>query len=389
MMATKTKKPKKPRYLVLKTLSDQKTAYYYEPPKDAIAANIVERQALGVDWERATARAIELNERIDEWRKHEKGNPHLREQVPEFSVKKLCSDYLESNNFQRLKNNTKRDYRKKIKEIEELPIGKNSLPLGQVDIRQIMPSNADKIYSLLKIGKKGQLRVTHANGIMRILRLMFNLAKKWYDLPQNPFENPALQRQKRRTVSWEDDQLEKFCETALSMNLPSIYRAAMIARETGLRVTDVRTLKWSNIQDDFIEVLMSKTDKTVWVPISPKLKEVLGVHRGNSDDYVLKTDGKNLPYTETRISQIFAKVRREAGLPADLQMRDFRGTMLNELADAGVTEDELMAISGHMHRETLKHYVHPRKNRSSEAFAKLEKRRNSMGTPQIVDDTTS
>ncbi|RCK26071.1 hypothetical protein TH8_10180 [Thalassospira profundimaris] len=102
-----------------------------------------------------------------------------------------------------------------------------------------------------------------------------------------------------------------------------------------------------------------------------------------------KTDGKNLPYTETRISQIFAKVRREAGLPADLQMRDFRGTMLNELADAGVTEDELMAISGHMHRETLKHYVHPRKNRSSEAFAKLEKRRSSMETPQIMDDTNS
>tara|TARA_R110000796_G_scaffold134956_2_gene251005 strand:+ start:119380 stop:120513 length:1134 start_codon:yes stop_codon:yes gene_type:complete len=376
-MKRKTAKRRNPRYMTSKTLGDGNLSYYYEPPKDAILAKIAERHALGQDWERAATRVMELNQRVDEWRKQEKGNPCLRETFGQFSVKALCEAYLESNNFQRLKDNTKRDYRSKINEIIALPIGNSKMSLGQVNFHEIKVSDADKIYSSLKIGKKGQPRITHANGIMRVLRLIFNLAKRWHDLPQNPFENPALESRKPRKIIWSNEQLVLFCETALDMGLISIYLAAMIGRETGLRVTDIRNLKWGDIGEDFIEISASKTDASLSIPITSTLKNALSEHRSEDDEFVLLTDGKKLPYTEMRLSQKFTTVRREAGLPEHLQLRDFRSTLLNELADAGATEDEVMAVSGHADRATLKHYVKPTKRRASPAYTKLLSQRNS------------
>ena len=76
------------------------------------------------------------------------------------------------------------------------------------------------------------------------------------------------------------------------------------------------------------------------------------------------------------------KLTRMAGL-GGLRFHDLRHHCITRLAEAGVAEQTLMSIAGHVSREMLEHYSHIRMQAKREALSMLEKATVSAETGQV------
>ena len=76
------------------------------------------------------------------------------------------------------------------------------------------------------------------------------------------------------------------------------------------------------------------------------------------------------------------KLTRKAAL-GGLRFHDLRHHCITRLAEAGVPEQTLMSIAGHVSREMLEHYSHIRMQAKREAVSMLEKTTVSAQTDGV------
>jgi hypothetical protein len=74
-------------------------------------------------------------------------------------------------------------------------------------------------------------------------------------------------------------------------------------------------------------------------------------------------------------------LRKAAGLKR-FRFHDLRHQAITELAEAGASDDTLMAIAGHLSRRMLEHYSHVRMAAKREALARLES--GLMGVSPVI-----
>ncbi len=66
---------------------------------------------------------------------------------------------------------------------------------------------------------------------------------------------------------------------------PEVRRAFLFACNTGLRLCDINTLRWSNIQGNMLRLQQQKTRQIVWVNLNVTAQKLLGP-AGRSDEAV-------------------------------------------------------------------------------------------------------
>jgi integrase len=81
-------------------------------------------------------------------------------------------------------------------------------------------------------------------------------------------------------------------------------------------------------------------------------------------------DGKRRPYT---ITKLWATLRKREGF-ADLHFHDLRHEAVSRLVEAGLSDQEVSAISGHRSMQMLRKYTHLR---SENLVEKLDRLSNS------------
>ena len=67
------------------------------------------------------------------------------------------------------------------------------------------------------------------------------------------------------------------------------------------------------------------------------------------------------------------RLTKQANLPG-LRFHDLRHHSITKLAEAGVPDQTLMSIAGHVSREMLEHYSHIRMQAKRDAVAALERK---------------
>ena len=77
-------------------------------------------------------------------------------------------------------------------------------------------------------------------------------------------------------------------------------------------------------------------------------------------------DGKRRPYTFTKI---WGQLKKSLNLP-DFRFHDLRHEAVSRLVEAGLSDQEVSAISGHKSMQMLKRYTHLR---SEDLVARLDK----------------
>ena len=340
------------KYVEKRTRTAGKVVWVVNPPphlKDSIQAEYKQFDALAEANEYA-------QEMIEVYADYKRGiQRQLR--AADDTVGGLINYYRSTNDYQKLSSNSKRFYNTMIKEAQRISFGNGSV-LGEMKSSTVTPEHADKLY--LKLQEvKSQHRATH---VCKVLRKIWFMGMRAGRVKNNPFQRMNLKGLKPREVLWQPEQADLFIETADKVNMKSIGTLALMCYDLCQRPGDMRNLVWGAFDGTSIEFRQEKTGTLVGIPASPRLAERLNrlkPKNASKDDFIVICEATGKPFDRRLYSKWAAKVRLIAGLPSELQIRDFRRTGATEMAEAGCTEDELRSVTGHQSRDVLSIYVRP------------------------------
>jgi len=190
-----------------------------------------------------------------------------------------------------------------------------------------------------------------------------------------------------RALSPEEEQ--RLLEAAAANKSPIIYTFVKLALLTGLRLSEIRNLRWGQIdfKQEILTVGNSKTEAGAgrMVPMSRELLQLLTLHASVCTERFgpLKPEWFVFPICSstrledpsrpiTAIQSAWETVRKAAGV--NVRFHDLRHTTATKMAEAGIPEATMEALLGHMSRAMLERYSHVRmeaKRAAMEALGKL------------------
>lgn len=205
---------------------------------------------------------------------------------------------------------------------------------------------------------------------LALLGHMFTIAiKEWgVGLPANPVMNirrPAPGPERNRRLS---QQVEtKLLAAVDAYSNPMMSWIVRIALETGMRFSEIVTLRRMQVDLNrkIVRLLHTKNTQPRTVPLSSTATELFRAALDNpvwpiDTDLIFfgepGRDGKRRPYAPNRMWQ---KIKRDHGL-VDLHFHDLSHEAVSRFVEAGFSDQEVSAISGHKSMQMLKRYTHLR-----------------------------
>jgi integrase len=184
---------------------------------------------------------------------------------------------------------------------------------------------------------------------------------------------------------------------------PLIHPVIVLALNTAMRDSEIRTLRWTRI--DFLKRIItvgkSKTKAGTGrtIPINAELYRVLANYKAWYEQNVAQVApdlyvfpyGKARAYDPTRPISTFktawTNVRKKAGIR--VRLHDLRHTAITKLAESGAGDETIMAIAGHVSRSMLSRYAHIRteaKRKALEAIstASADQANGTTETDQVA-----
>ena len=210
-----------------------------------------------------------------------------------------------------------------------------------------------------------------ANSLLKVLRHLLDHA-----IAMNMIgANPAARVKKFKTVgdgfhTWSEHEVAQF---EAHHPLGSRARLALaLLLCTGQRRSDVVRMGWQHVRGDKIAVRQEKTDAALLIPIAPGLAAALeGVPRTNLT-FLLTANGA--AFTAAGFGNWFRDRCNEAGL-RHCSAHGLRKLTATRLANAGCSEREVMAITGHRSVSEVSRYTRARDQvrLAEQAMSKLAK----------------
>lgn len=183
------------------------------------------------------------------------------------------------------------------------------------------------------------------------------------------------------------EQEQKLLDAAAKNRSEMVRQFIRIALLTGMRVNEIRTLKWEQVdlENQTLKVGKAKTSAGSGrvIPMNPQLFATLAEYAGwlarkldrtiEPGWYVFPFTNRGLPIDPLRpvttIKTAWEAVRTAAGVSC--RFHDLRHTALTKMAEAGVPEETMKALMGHMSREMIERYSHIRMNAKRTAVESL------------------
>lgn len=164
--------------------------------------------------------------------------------------------------------------------------------------------------------------------------------------------------------TWTEDEVQRF-ETCFPIGTKQ--RLAMdLLLYTGQRSADVRMMGRQHISGDGIRVKQSKTGAELTIPIHPNLAASLATVPAAQMMFLPTIQGPT--YSPTGFYNWLKRACRKAGVP-ECSPHGLRKCILTRLADAGCSESQMMAISGHKNSKEVETYIRARDQRRLAAAA--------------------
>lgn len=193
-------------------------------------------------------------------------------------------------------------------------------------------------------------RARFANYIPHMLSILFEHA---IDLDWQR-DNPAKGISKIKTGDghkpWPARAITTFRENADGLAL----LAFELALGTGQRASDLIRMEWSHVEGDGIWVTQGKTGTRLWVPFTDRLCKVLNEPGRNSLRFIL-SDQYGRPVRYDLIQKKTLTVRKKLGLE-EYSLHGLRYCAASELAEAGCTDQQIAAITGHKSLSMVQKY---------------------------------
>jgi hypothetical protein len=400
------RKPKGwPSYMAEKKLASGHVAYYWQPPTWARKTGCpVQSEPLGTDYAEAKRRCDDiLNPHFHAWLRQDEVSETSRPLRCTFDW--LVTVYKTSPKYLKLTPGTQADYDAVLSLVSRHML-QDGRSFGELFLKSISPGAANRLHAKLVEGGRGNRQRT-AKLAMDVCRSAWRTAHrdKATVVPlENPFAQMGLSYRPKVTRAATYEELVAFVATADTLRHRSLGTAALISFFWLQREEDIfLRLAWSHFRasdaPNAVRIFHHKTGELVEVPLHDNDDSCLWpdlVPRLDSEPRVGtllvmrdKPDRKcklHLPWATSannpvrHVQRVVAKIRDAAGLPSDLTFTSFRHGGHTDAANAGLTDAQIRALSGHKTTAMVSLYAKAtRDQRLVGARMRLEARRTNGG----------
>jgi integrase len=266
-------------------------------------------------------------------------SPAVVRDLNKDSLAKLIVDFYGSRFFTDLKPSSRQLYRYALD-----PISKAH---GHRCAITMTADHAEIIINRIGAERPGMGNLSRA-----VLRRVFAYAVKIKRRPDNPMLGiDAFKVGEHHT--WTDAELRQY-EAKWRLGTRQRLAYALLLY-TGQRVGDVAEMTRADVSDNSIHVVQEKTGAKVWVPIHPELTKALKA--GPTMGLSLIGDAAGRKLKRPALTGLIREARKAAGLPKRCVAHGLRKAAMRLLAEAGATEKEIAAISGHKTLKEIERYT--------------------------------
>ena len=191
-----------------------------------------------------------------------------------------------------------------------------------------------------------------SNKLLKVMKRVLTLAIDEGMIESNPAAGmKPIPVKSEGFHAWSDEEIALF-----RAKHPSGTRARLaleLALCTGQRRSDVVRMGWAHVKDGMIFVRQQKTAAELWLPILPTLAAELARIPREQVTFLQTENGK--PFIVSGFGNWFRDVCVEAGVEG--RMHGLRKAAARILNEAGCTERQIMAITGHKHTTEVTRYT--------------------------------
>ena len=222
-------------------------------------------------------------------------------------------------------------------------------------------------------------RPAAGNNLRKVLKRLFNYAVKagMRPLRDNPADlTDSFKIRGEGFHTWTESEIAQF---ESHFNVGSKARLALaLMLYTGLRRSDVVRLGPQHIREGRIRITQTKTGAPVTIPLHSAL--IAAISASPTDKLVFLVTQFGKAFTSNGFGNWFRDRCDEAGLP-ECSAHGLRKAMSRRLAEAGVTNLQGRAVTGHKTDRMFAHYAAEadRGALADEAMANLEKQVRHIG----------
>lgn len=228
-----------------------------------------------------------------------------------------------------------------------------------------------------KVRRAKVVSVATVNRELACLKHTFNKAIEWKKTDYNPAAKVKLFRENNARLRYlEKEEIKRLIENCNSILRPVV----ILAIYTGMRMTEMLTLKWRDIdfRRGIIYVLQTKNYEPREIPICNIVRETLiGVRKHPDSPYVFcKKNGK--PYGKLRKS--FLQALEKSGI-LNFRFHDLRHTFASQFMMNGGDLNTLRELLGHKSLKMTLRYAHLSRDHKSRAMAHFGHQMDTIWTP--------
>lgn len=238
--------------------------------------------------------------------------------------------------------------------------GKGALRLSQIDRLFI-----ERFQTFLA----GHVSARTANTYLTKLRIVLSDAVIEGLTHSNPALNiPPLKIVEKERVYLTQDELQSLANTPCEH--PQLKNAFLFACFTGLRISDVRRLRWENIRGDSLHFPQKKVKTFEYLPLNESaLKLIDRLKRGRAKEHVF------VFHFQVRLSERLRDWARQAGIDKPITFHSSRHTFATIALNSGVDLYIVSELLGHSDIKSTQIYakiISERKKAAVKLFPKIE-----------------
>jgi integrase len=267
---------------------------------------------------------------------------------------RLAAQYFASPDFFRLRPRTQHVYRLVIERFLSEHGHRRVAEMRREDVKKIMG---------LKSATPGA-----ANDLLKKIRILITFAIDAGWRADDPtFRIKAFPEHEFHT--WTEDEIAQYERRWL---IGSRQRTAFALHlYTGQRRSDVARMAWTDVAGNAISVVQAKTGARLTIPLHPQLSAAL--RAWPRKHLVILTTAFNRPFSNAGYGNMMADAIAAAGLPDRCVLHGLRKAAARRMAEAGCTEKEIAAVTGHTTLKEVARYTRAADQRrlAAGAVAKL------------------
>lgn len=212
-----------------------------------------------------------------------------------------------------------------------------------------------------------------AYSFIRTTSAMFQWAVSngWIDV--NPISHGVEELKINPLLAW----TQKEADIAMSRLPEPLRRVVVLALYTGQRRGDLCRLPWAAYDGTKIRLIQQKTGQPIVIPCHPSLKVELEAWRTGPvvgvQNATILLNPNGMTWNPDRLSTVMPKAMKNIGLTRKLNVHGLRKLAAVNLAEAGCTTRQIMAVIGHKSLTEVERYTDAvdREHLADEAFVRL------------------